>query len=463
MMKLPENYKDRMMRLLKDDYPLYEESLLKPRFFGLRVNTLKISPERFREISPFSLREVPWTDNGFYYEENDRPALHPYYYAGLYYIQEPSAMTPAQVLPVDPGDCVLDMCAAPGGKSTELGAKLKGEGLLVSNDISASRAKALLKNIELTGIKNVYVTSEEPHALERKSGILFDKILIDAPCSGEGMFRKDPKLITAWQKNGPDYYSAIQKELVRCAVRMLKPGGMLVYSTCTFNKQENEDIITGLLSEHGEMSLVDIPKEHGFYPGFTDTEDEKRYHLERAARLFPFALDGEGHFVALLKKEGESVAYSESGVKTKAKLSEETSEFIKKLKLSEDALNIAVHDKKVYMRPARDIGVGAGKGGGMRVLRGGLFLGEEKTKRFEPSQALAMALDKDSYENVINLPAKDVRVEKYLKGETLQFLSGELKATEGIVLLCVDGFPLGWGKLSGTTMKNKYLAGWRKC
>ena len=212
MMKLPENYKDRMMRLLKDDYPLYEESLLKPRFFGLRVNTLKISPERFREISPFSLREVPWTDNGFYYEENDRPALHPYYYAGLYYIQEPSAMTPAQVLPVDPGDCVLDMCAAPGGKSTELGAKLKGEGLLVSNDISASRAKALLKNIELTGIKNVYVTSEEPHALERKSGILFDKILIDAPCSGEGMFRKDPKLITAWQKNGPDYYSAIQKE-----------------------------------------------------------------------------------------------------------------------------------------------------------------------------------------------------------------------------------------------------------
>ena len=275
MMKLPENYKDRMMRLLKDDYPLYEESLLKPRFFGLRVNTLKISPERFREISPFSLREVPWTDNGFYYEENDRPALHPYYYAGLYYIQEPSAMTPAQVLPVDPGDCVLDMCAAPGGKSTELGAKLKGEGFLVSNDISASRAKALLKNIELTGIKNVYVTSEEPHALERKAGILFDKILIDAPCSGEGMFRKDPKLITAWQKNGPDYYSAIQKELVRCAVRMLKPGGMLVYSTCTFNKQENEDIITGLLSEHGEMSLVDIPKEHGFYPGFTDTEDEK--------------------------------------------------------------------------------------------------------------------------------------------------------------------------------------------
>ena len=164
-----------------------------------------------------------------------------------------------------------------------------------------------------------------------------------------------------------------------------------------------------------------------------------------------------------MKKEGESVAYSESGVKTKAKLSEETSEFIKKLKLSEDALNIAVHDKKVYMRPARDIGVGAGKGGGMRVLRGGLLLGEEKTKRFEPSQALAMALDKDSYENVINLPAQDVRVEKYLKGETLQFSSGELKATEGIVLLCVDGFPLGWGKLSGTTMKNKYLAGWRKC
>ena len=180
-LRLPEEYTKRMKRLLGEkEYKEYIDSFEKKNVRGLRVNTLKISPEEFEKISPFALKKIPWTDNGYYYEDDVQPAKHPYYYAGLYYIQEPSAMTPAQLLPVEPGDCVLDVCAAPGGKSTELAAKLKGEGVLVSNDISNSRAKALLKNIELMGVKNAYVVSEVPENLVSRFQGYFDKILIDA-------------------------------------------------------------------------------------------------------------------------------------------------------------------------------------------------------------------------------------------------------------------------------------------
>ena len=142
-------------------------------------------------ICPFEITPVPWTDNGFYYDgERLSPAKHPYYSAGLYYLQEPSAMTPASRLPVEPGDKVLDLCAAPGGKATELGARLKGEGLLVANDISSSRAKGLLKNIEVFGIGNVAVLCEEPGKMENCFQEFFDKILIDAPCSGRSEERR---------------------------------------------------------------------------------------------------------------------------------------------------------------------------------------------------------------------------------------------------------------------------------
>ena len=279
-MRLPDKYTDHMTQLLKEDFSLYEESLLKLRFFGLRVNTTKISASDFLKISPFKLRPVPWTDDGFYYEEPDRPALHPYYHAGLYYLQEPSAMAPAAILPVKEGDTVLDLCAAPGGKSTKLGTNIRRNGLLVSNDVSASRAAALLKNIELFGFGEVSIISEEAYRIKEMAEIRPDKILIDAPCSGEGMFRKDPKLITAWEQNGPEFFAKIQKDITGHMAELLKPGGMMLYSTCTFNKYENEDVIINLLKENGDLELVDIPKEHGFRPGFTDTEDEKKYHLE---------------------------------------------------------------------------------------------------------------------------------------------------------------------------------------
>lgn len=459
-MKLPEKYELEMRRLLEGDYPLYEECLKEPRYFGLRVNELKISPDEFRDIVPFELKPVPWVKNGFYYKEEDKPALHPFYHAGLFYIQEPSAMLPASVLPVKEGDTVLDMCAAPGGKSTELGVKLKGRGLLVSNDISASRAKALLKNIELFGISNASVISENPYSILQKSDLLFDKILIDAPCSGEGMFRKDGKLRAAWEQNGPDFYSKIQREIIGYAADMLKSGGMMVYSTCTFNELENEGTLISLLSSRDDMELVDIPKEHGFYPGRTVTDEQKKYHMERAVRVYPFALKGEGHFVSLLKKKGESAPGGFADVSSRAqKVSGEFEEFRSRLGISLKDDRIRVSDGRVYYLPEREFACASCK---VRYLRNGLLLGEEKKKRFEPSQALAMSLKADEFDNVISLPAKDVRVEKYLKGETLTFNAGEIKADDGTVLFCVSGFPLGWGKLSGNVMKNKYLPGWRK-
>ena len=260
------------------------------------MNTLKLSPEEFLEFSPWKLSPVPWTKNGFYYDSQDRPSRHPAYFAGLYYLQEPSAMTPAAMLPVEPGDKVLDVCAAPGGKSTELAAKLKGEGLLVSNDISYSRARALLKNLELTGAANIAVVSEEPEKLAEVWPEFFDKILVDAPCSGEGMFRRDDDMVKDWTSRGPEYYSPIQRRILEQAVAMLKPGGMLLYSTCTFSRLEDEDNVNFLLESHPEMELV--PFNLASVPGSADG-----IGLNGCMRLFPHRMKGEGHFLALLRKK----------------------------------------------------------------------------------------------------------------------------------------------------------------
>ena len=247
-MNLPEEYMHRMKELLgEDEFLAYMKSFEEKNYRGLRVNTLKISPAEFEKISPFSLKKIPWTDNGYYYEDKEQPAKHPYYYAGLYYIQEPSAMTPAQLLPIEEGDRVLDVCAAPGGKSTELAAKLGGTGVLVSNDISNSRAKALLKNIELMGVKNAYVVSELPENLVSRFSQYFDKILIDAPCSGEGMFRKEPSMVKSWEEHGVDFFHKLQKGIIDSAVKLLKPGGKILYSTCTFSPEEDEGSIQYIL------------------------------------------------------------------------------------------------------------------------------------------------------------------------------------------------------------------------
>ena len=254
----------------KDEYEAFLLSYSMPRYYGLRVNTLKISVEEFIKISPFKLEKIPWTKDGFYYDEGEHPGKHPFYYAGLYYIQEPSAMLPATVLDARPGEYILDLCAAPGGKTVQIAAGMKGEGLLIANDISSERIKALVKNIELCGVRNTIVTNEQPKKLAAKFPTYFDKILVDAPCSGEGMFRKDENAAKSWGKYKCDACSSVQKDILEYADIMLKPGGRLVYSTCTFSPEEDEVVIGNFLKKHDNYETFEIPLIAGIENGRAD-------------------------------------------------------------------------------------------------------------------------------------------------------------------------------------------------
>lgn len=457
-MNLPVAFTEKMKKILGNEYDDYIKCYEEKRFYGLRVNTKKISVEEFRNICPFEITPIPWIENGFYYDgEQVQAAKHPYYFAGLYYLQEPSAMTPANRLPIEPGDKVLDVCAAPGGKATELGAKLQGEGVLVANDISNSRAKGLLKNIEVFGIGNVLVLSEEPGKLEEYFPEYFDKILIDAPCSGEGMFRKDKKMVKAWEEHGPSVFAKIQRSIVTQAARMLKPGGMLLYSTCTFDPEENEGTIEYLMQQYPEFIIKDICPYEGFACGKPEVTESKSEDFTKTVRIWPHKIHGEGHYVALLQK-GEPISTKSSPMnKNKVKkVPEEILDFFKDIAWKIDWSRLEIYSEKVYYMPE-----GIPNVKGIRFLRTGLYLGDLKKNRFEPSQSLAMCLKKEEYKNTVDLSSEDERVIKYLKGETIDIddlVSGKAK---GWQLVLVDGYPLGWGKLANGTLKNKYLPGWR--
>ncbi len=451
-MQLPQIFIRDMKELLGENIESYMDSYKEPRWYGLRINTSKVSVEEFLKISPFKLQPIPWIENGFYYDgEVDKPGKHPYYFAGLYYLQEPSAMTPANRIPITPGEQVLDLCAAPGGKTTELGAKLERRGLLVSNDISNSRARILLKNLELFGLGNICVMSENPEKMVPNFTEYFDKILIDAPCSGEGMFRKDNKMIKSWEEEGPEYYAPIQKTLIIQAAKMLKPGGTMLYSTCTFNKEENEGTIEYLLEEYPEFELLNIEDYKGFRPGY-DTQG-------KTVRIWPQYMNGEGHFLALIHKPCIHQPNTSSLYKSKSKpvkLCEDLKNFWKNISWELDPDKIHVIGEKVYYLPVPMPNLNK-----LRILRNGVLIGEVNKNRFEPSQALAMYLKKDEYQNVIDFNCEDIRVIKYLKGETLDVEDVLSNKDKGWYLVCVDGYPLGFAKAGNQMLKNKYAIGWR--
>ena len=430
-----------MKELLKDEYDDYLASFENKRVYGLRINTSKISVRDFLKINPFHLERIPWTDDGFYYDEEDRPAKHPYYFAGLYYLQEPSAMLPAEVLPVEENDLVLDCCAAPGGKSSKLANKLHNTGVLIANDISASRAQVLLKTLESQGVRNAYVMAEDITKVDRFLEC-FDKILIDAPCSGEGMFRKENELISSWEERNSDYYSSIQKQLILKGVEMLKPGGKLVYSTCTFSPEEDEEIIEYALDNYPELKTLPIKKYEGFVSGITDKTRD-------CVRLYPHHIKGEGHFVALLQKGEEK----QNNNVTINNIDKPQIEFFKNIEMNFNNGSFIQRKEKLYFEPDLPF-----DNKGLRIMRSGLFLGTFNHDRFEPSQALAAALKNNEYKNTLNFTLDDERVLKYLKCETLDVRD---RHVEGMVLVCVDSYPLGFGKVSKGILKNLYPANYR--
>ena len=580
---LPVEFLNEMEKLLGEEYPAFLASYEMPRRNGLRLNRRRISPARFEENAPFEVERIPWTDNGYYVDYRDMPARHPWYQAGVYYLQEPSAMAPAQILPVMPGDRVLDLCAAPGGKATELGAKLysrlsddsaaasaaQGEmcpdagiqsaGLLVANEISATRVRALLHNIEAFGIPNALVTNETPARLAARFPEYFDKVLVDAPCSGEGMFRKDADVAKAWYPEKVGECAAIQREIILEAADMLRPGGYMVYSTCTFAPEENELVLLHLLKNRPQMELVPIPltdgresfshafslaklAECGYYhavscgegpeadpsgAGLTEAglpeadptgaglpeADLTGVDLTGAIRIWPHRAGGEGHFTALLRKRPaedssdpeqqifdmavqpadipreksfgidphtdrsrkESGKNRRSGKENRGRdahgaargqvrpsgslstdaygyLQEFLARFLPEADIDRSLLED--HNGHLYLSPAETAGIR-----GLTFLRNGLYLGELKKNRFEPAQELALALPAgEQGEERISFSAGDARTAQYLHGETVRI---EEEKPNGWYLVCVDGYPLGWGKLTGNVLKNKLPAGWR--
>lgn len=459
--ELPEKFKEQMKDMLGNEYDSFLKSYEYKDKSGIRINTLKLSPEEFKKISPFELSPVSWIPTGYFYGKNDIPSKHPYYYAGLYYIQEPSAMTPASVFDVAPGHRVLDLCAAPGGKSTALAAKLEGKGLLVSNDVSNSRAKALLKNIELFGVRNALVLSETTSNLAKRFEGFFDRILVDAPCSGEGMFRKQPSIIKNWEQYGTGYYAKIQREILPDAIRMLRPGGKLLFSTCTFSPEEDEQTVAFILDNFKEMSLIDVFDEKdkqyydkcGFSYGNGRYINRDDYDFSKCIRLFPHKVEGEGHFLCVLQKNPDALAVMSPTEKINGcRLPNEVSEFLDNIKFNIDKNRIISKDDRYYY-----VSYDTPRLNGLRILRNGLLLGEYKKNRFEPSQALACALNADEYSNVYNLSADDPRVIKYLKCESIDLPD----AKDGYVLITCNGFSLGFAKVKKGNFKNKYLPGWR--
>jgi NOL1/NOP2/sun family putative RNA methylase len=455
MNQLPNLFRDQMKALLGDEYEDFLNSYQEPSKQGFRINPLKTDVKSFMSINPFSLEPVPWCPTGFYYSDQDRPGKHPYHSAGLYYIQEPSAMSVAETLEPKPGETILDLCAAPGGKSTQIAGFLQGQGLLIANEIHPVRVKALSENIERSGVRNALVTNESPERLAERFPSFFDRILVDAPCSGEGMFRKLEEACEDWSTGKVEQCSKLQQMILDSAATMLKPGGVLVYSTCTFNPKENEQSIQHFLTNHPEFQLTPIRQSVGIKEGRPEWGGNQT-DLERTIRLWPHQVKGEGHFVAKMKKsEG---ALPKSPKPFRSKIDRGSIQLFKDfanetLKEDLDDECFFLFGEQLYQAPSNTPQLDK-----LKVVRPGWHLGTVKKGRVEPSHSMALGLLASQVQQSLSFPADAPQISHYLAGETLQ-VDATLK---GWVLVCVDGYSLGWGKVSHGQLKNHYPKGLRR-
>lgn len=411
---------------LKNEYESFIESYNSSPLSGLRVNTLKLSAEEFKNTVDFCREEVPWCPTGFIYD--GKMGNHPSSLAGLFYSQEPSAMIAAELADVKKGDKVLDLCAAPGGKSTQLAAKLQGEGLLVSNEINAARAKILCENIERMGIKNAVVTNMHPEKMEKHFPEFFDKIVVDAPCSGEGMFRKDEVAVQEWSIEHTLSCAVRQLSILDSAYKMLAPGGKLVYSTCTFSKAENEEVAQSFEEKYEDIALVDMH------------------------RLMPHKVKGEGHFSAVFEKNGiKKPCRLSSASQAKKEMVEIYRRFEK------ENLNVCLEGSFVsfgdflYLMPGEMISLDK-----IKCVRPGIQLGEVRKGRFIPSHHLCMALKKEDFKRSIPLSEEEILL--FVKGEAIAYNSEKGYGA----MLYKEKYPLGWYKYSDGVAKNHYPKGLRK-
>lgn len=436
-----EQFDARMKSLLKDEYDDFKKALLEKPVKGLYLNRNKKNVERVLEEQ--YIEHHPIVENGYLYDENYHPGRSAYFLAGLYYIQEPSAMLVADALPIEPDDFVLDMCAAPGGKSCEIATRLTGEGVLIANDIEASRARILSENIERFGLDNTIVTNVDPMRFTKQFQEAFDKIVLDAPCSGEGMFRKLEQAVDTWSEDKVLECAHIQKNLLKGAYDMLKQGGMVIYSTCTYSYEENEAMVHYAVDELG-FELLSLSKSHGLCPGVD---------LDEVVRCYPHHYRGEGHFIALLRKPGNSPRKVVRPMKPQVSQAD-----LKVLKaFYQETLN-----KKVPAYIIENNGhLYAIKKNfpelkGIRVLRNGLYLGEVRKNRFIPSYSLALTLTKEDVKRSYDYSCDSEEIKKYIHGETL-----EGTGNKGFGVIFVDGYPLSFYKESNQ-VKNLFPKGLRR-
>lgn len=442
-MDLPKDFCEKMKKFPEPIFKEYLESLDKPPFSGYRVNTLKA--DKATVTAALGGEQVPFCSDGYYLNEN-RSGIgrHPLHHAGAIYVQEPSAMSAVTALGVRPGDWVLDLCAAPGGKSAQIAAALKGDGLLVANEFVPGRAKILLSNIERLGIHNAVVTSAHPDDLCAGIEGFFDRILVDAPCSGEGMFRKEPQAVQNWSQKNVETCAERQLKILFSAAGALRPGGVLVYSTCTFSPEEDEGVVLKFLKQNPEFSLIPSGEEFGVagFPEFGGREE-----LRLCRRVFP-ANGGEGHFVAVFKKAGEEKASEITACADKAP--KELMEFWADTFIDPIPENIKTVGDNVLL----STGFSAGKK--VRILRDGLLLGSIIKGRFEPSHALFMC-PVFRPKRFVDFSPEDKRMTSFLHGEQIDVP----ELSPGYAAVRVLGIPCGFGKVSGGVLKNKYPKGLR--
>lgn len=454
---LPEEFTERMKQMLQSEYEDFVASYDSEKYQALRLNPLKGQTGEFFAQNPFTLTPVPWTEYGYYYTKEDRPGKHPYHDAGVYYIQEPSAMAPAEYLAAKPGEYVLDLCAAPGGKSTQIAAQMQGEGILISNEIHPARAKILSENMERMGVKNAIVTNETPEHLSEEFPEYFDRIMVDAPCSGEGMFRKNEDAVSEWSLENVAVCAKRQDGILDCAADMLKAGGRIVYSTCTFAPDENEGTISRFLKRHPEFVIEPVQKADGMSEGRADWTEEPADGLAHTIRLFPHHLHGEGHYLAVLKKKGNFDPGFRAGARTGYEKGIEPKEYKEFTVFCEETLRnwesrtIIRFGEQLYELPKDAPALK-----GLKVLRPGLHLGTFKKNRFEPSHALALALCPENVYHTVNLSSQEKTIADYINGQTFSH-----DGDKGWYLITVDGYSIGWGKSAGGTMKNHYPKGLR--
>ncbi|MBS7525512.1 RsmB/NOP family class I SAM-dependent RNA methyltransferase [Fusibacter paucivorans] len=472
-MNLPEAFIRRLKAQRPNDYDALIDSFEGETFQGLRINTLKIDVHTFLEKFPYPLTPVPWTTDGFYYRAEDPVTKHPYYHAGLYYIQEPSAMAPIGTLELEADQFCLDLCAAPGGKSLQLATGTHDEGFLVTNDISDKRVKAIVRNVERFGLRNVLVLNETPERIASCFGAIFDHVLVDAPCSGEGMFRKDPKAVSAWAVYENDRCQTMQADILRTMKTLVKTEGRLTYSTCTFAPQENESQMKAFLEANQDFEMIAINQKLAS----TGIEIDN-FQM----RLLPHLIDGEGHYIARLVRRGNTpdagddkcndhIRTSDSGrdydeamshhqsrhsVQSRYTVADKPPEpvaaFMKTHLTTPLTGRFKTVKERVYLLPMYDYPIN-----GLKVAREGLYLGDIKGTRFTPSQALALYLKASQFIQKIELPSNGSAILKYLKCETLH-VEHEGK---GLHLVTTDGYPVGFCKLDRGVLKNLYPASWR--